>query len=502
MSKVLIIGGGVAGLSAGIYARMAGLDAVICEKHSVPGGNLTGWQRGGYHIDNCIHWLTGTNPATDTYKMWEELGALGGGVGIRKIETLFSCERGGETLAVYRDLEKTRREMLNISPADKKEIEALFSAVKTVQGLSGLSGEEHNENYGFIKTALTAPSLLKYYRLTTGELAKRFSHPLIKSFLTSFLTDRFMSLALVIVIAHFCGENANLPVGGSLDMARRMAERFERLGGEIQTKKEVVGINRYKNRAVSVTFADGSEADADHFIITADPASVFGQITDVPMPKALRRSYENKRLIRFSCCHTAFSCDVDVPIKGDFAFEIPESYRLRMGADHIILREFSHEKDFSPSGKSLIQTMTFCSEKYARNLIELRRDRDEYEKRKESIASMTQRMIEEKFPQLVGKLKCIDVWTPATYNRYLGAEMGAFMGFAISSNVIPTRKSNKIKGFSNVLLAGQWLRAPGGLPIAAASGKRAAEILMKKEGLRFLAAGRRDSEKQLGYGTT
>ena len=76
MAKILIIGGGVSGLSAGIYAQLNGHSAVVCEKHAVAGGNLTGWQRGEYHIDNCIHWLTGTNPASKSYKMWEDLGVL------------------------------------------------------------------------------------------------------------------------------------------------------------------------------------------------------------------------------------------------------------------------------------------------------------------------------------------------------------------------------------------------------------------------------------------
>jgi glycine/D-amino acid oxidase-like deaminating enzyme len=43
MSKILIIGGGVSGLSAGIYARLCGDEAIICEKHMIAGGNLTGW---------------------------------------------------------------------------------------------------------------------------------------------------------------------------------------------------------------------------------------------------------------------------------------------------------------------------------------------------------------------------------------------------------------------------------------------------------------------------
>ena len=36
--KIIIIGGGIAGLSAGCYLRMNGYQTVIYEMHSVPGG--------------------------------------------------------------------------------------------------------------------------------------------------------------------------------------------------------------------------------------------------------------------------------------------------------------------------------------------------------------------------------------------------------------------------------------------------------------------------------
>ena len=90
MANIIIIGAGVAGLSAGIYAQMQGHHTTIYERHFRAGGNLTGWDRDGYHIDNCIHWLTGTNPVTDFYKMWKELGALGDGIEVHQPENLYT----------------------------------------------------------------------------------------------------------------------------------------------------------------------------------------------------------------------------------------------------------------------------------------------------------------------------------------------------------------------------------------------------------------------------
>ena len=55
---IVIIGAGVAGLSAGIYAEQHGLHAILLEKNPSVGGMCTGWYRKGYYLDGCIHWLT------------------------------------------------------------------------------------------------------------------------------------------------------------------------------------------------------------------------------------------------------------------------------------------------------------------------------------------------------------------------------------------------------------------------------------------------------------
>ena len=76
MKKIIIIGGGIAGLSAGIYGLQNGYEVTLYEKNATPGGECTGWNRQGYHIDNCIHWLTGCIPTNDLYPIWKNIGAL------------------------------------------------------------------------------------------------------------------------------------------------------------------------------------------------------------------------------------------------------------------------------------------------------------------------------------------------------------------------------------------------------------------------------------------
>jgi len=70
--ELVIIGGGLAGLSTGCYARMNGWRTTLVEHNLALGGVCTAWQRGPYTIDGCIHWLTGGS----FMRVYEKLGII------------------------------------------------------------------------------------------------------------------------------------------------------------------------------------------------------------------------------------------------------------------------------------------------------------------------------------------------------------------------------------------------------------------------------------------
>ena len=73
--SIVIVGAGMAGLSAGCYARMNGYKATILEMHSIPGGLCTAWTRKGYTFDISMHMLTGSKSGP-LHEMWQELGVM------------------------------------------------------------------------------------------------------------------------------------------------------------------------------------------------------------------------------------------------------------------------------------------------------------------------------------------------------------------------------------------------------------------------------------------
>ena len=138
--KVLIIGAGIAGLSAASYLQRNGYETEIFEAHSLPGGLCTSWKRGDYTFDYCIHWLMGTREETGFDIVWDELGALvnekGEEVPICNLEVFERVELAdGEIISFYGDTERLEEELLRVAPEDKKAIRRFIKDLRSIARL-------------------------------------------------------------------------------------------------------------------------------------------------------------------------------------------------------------------------------------------------------------------------------------------------------------------------------------------------------------------------------
>ncbi|TVR62642.1 MAG: FAD-dependent oxidoreductase, partial [Spirochaetaceae bacterium] len=184
--SIVIIGGGIAGLSAGIFARANGFDTTILEKHTILGGECTGWDRKGYHVDGCIHWLVGTKEGTPMNDLWKSVGALDG-VQIHHPETFLTFEHESGTVPIYRDLGRLRKAWLDLSPGDA---DAIGKFVSTVEQMGAFEMETAKpidmmslfEKARYMISMKDAGAVLKRYgTVGLAEYAERFRHPAIRA---------------------------------------------------------------------------------------------------------------------------------------------------------------------------------------------------------------------------------------------------------------------------------------------------------------------------------
>ena len=120
--KVVIIGGGVAGLCAAVYARKCGYEVDLLEQHESPGGLATRWRRGDYVFETCLHWLLGSNPDGALHEEWREVCDVDSLTFLQHEEFIRVESEDGKALHVFTDIDWLEAELLTIAPEDAEEI--------------------------------------------------------------------------------------------------------------------------------------------------------------------------------------------------------------------------------------------------------------------------------------------------------------------------------------------------------------------------------------------
>ena len=468
MKKTVIIGGGVAGLTAGIYCEKNGIDCEILEKNTFCGGNLTGWNREGCYIDNCFHWLTGTLSGTELYRIWRDIGMITDRYSLYQPNVFYESILNGESLAFSRYPEVTRLNMLRLSALDADEIDRFIDAVEAV-------GE-------MMERKAPSPTVLAIYSRYRGisllELSEKFHHPLLKKAFTDYFGEYFSAIALIWAYGAFISGNGMIPRGGSKRAAERIENKFISLGGKIRTDCAVEKLVVDGERAYGVITEKGEYIRANAIVCACDPAVTFGKlISHSSMPKKFMSVYNNTEIApRFSSVQAAFLCSSDaIPRFGTRVI----SCKLNGEIVRAVIKEYSYEPNFSPEGTVVVQAMIFTDSVRCERWINLRRDGERYKAEKQIYSETMMDAIVSLFPQVKDRIRCIDTWTPATYHRYFGSDHGAYMGFALTPKTPLKRYSCRLKGLENVFMATQWQCSPGGLPNAARAGKKVAEEIRR-----------------------
>ncbi len=299
--SVIIIGAGIAGLATGIFAQRNGYRTQIYELHSQPGGLMTGWKRKGYTIDGCIHWLTGSNPKSNFYKGWMDLGILDPQTEVIDPEEFMRyVSPDGQVIHFYRDIDRLEKHWLEIAPEDEKLIHELCRAARKMIGFNPpVSGSG-----GFLQTILNSakflpsflsklPTVRKYAIMSVGQLTQKFTNPLMRDFFRNLWMPKMSAAGLIFVMAYLNEADAGYPIGGSIPMAERSELRYRELGGQIHYNSRVDQILVENDQAVGIRLSDGSEHRADYVISAADGhATIFDMLDGKYMNDRIKKVYD------------------------------------------------------------------------------------------------------------------------------------------------------------------------------------------------------------------
>jgi phytoene dehydrogenase-like protein len=299
--SLLIIGGGIAGLSAGCYARMNGFPTTILEQHTIPGGLCTAWTRGAFRFDGCLHWLVGTRPGSGFHQIWEELGVLRDTRVINHEEFTRVVGADGKTLILYTDADRLEAHLLALAPEDAPLIREITRAIRKMAHFDTPVGKPMEllsplEMIGLLWRMRGAIGpLLQYGQVTVGQLMQRFTNPFLRAALpAAFNLPGMPAVGFLATMGWMHARNAGYLEGGSLPMARRLETRYRNLGGEIRYQALVESILVEEGRAVGVRLAGGDELRADYVISAADGhATLFNMLDGQYLDAKHQEAYDN-----------------------------------------------------------------------------------------------------------------------------------------------------------------------------------------------------------------
>lgn len=357
--KIVIVGGGIAGLCTGVYAQRCGYQAEVLEMHEIAGGLATSWQRGGYTFENCLHWLYGTNPEGTMYAQWCDVMDIDRLtlVPIRDMVTMQT--EGGDRVSIPTNPDRLEEELTARFPQDAKAIRRFAADIRglgnfrmPVPGGNGLDNLKT-----LLHDAPLFPLFRRLARMSCRAYGERFSDPLLRSFFGDGEMSNLVAVALMLSLSWMGSGDGKYVVGGAKAVISQIEKKLAELGGHIRFNARVEKILVENGSATGVELVGGERIKADWVISAAD-----GHTTLITL---LGGQFRNKRLDKQYAAANLFPSYVLVSLgvgmnlsaqPGFLTRKLTSPFHLDPITDlnQISLRFFHFDPTFAPQGKTAV----------------------------------------------------------------------------------------------------------------------------------------------------
>ncbi len=498
---VIVIGAGLAGLTAAATLARAGRNVLVLEQHAVPGGYAHEFRRGRFCFEVSLHSIDGVAPGGMVHGILSELGVLRR-VSFVRLDPFYVARFSGTEITAHADAARYEEELAQEFPGERKGIRSLFAELASVHR------EVRNVLIGATRSprdlGTRAPGVVRAMTETWGAfLDRHVRDPKLRAAVSApwsyhgLPPSRLCAAQFAIPWGsyHLCG--AFYPHGGSMAMSRALEAAIRESGGEVAYREKAERIVVENGRAVAVRTASGREIRTRLVVSNASvPDTMLGLLGREHVPTSTVR-----RLERIPPSLSSFivylGLDRDLASEPSIPHELflqetegdpEEQYRAALSGDwsraQIVVASYGRANPrCAPPGKSVLVIMTLAPWDHqdvwgTRGELAGYRENPRYREQKRRVADALLERVERQIPGLRASIVEQEVATPLTNFRYSLNPRGAIYGFEQSLEGAQVRRPGPRTALPNVFVAGSWSAPGGGQSAAIVSGRAAAMLAL------------------------
>ncbi len=481
--NTIIIGGGLAGLTAGATLTKFGKKVLLLEQHHKPGGCATTFKRGDFIIEVGLHEMSGLaedSPIRNLFKMLE----VDKHVQFQKVPEFYAVVSNEGDFVFPHGYEAATRTLIERYPEDEKGIKRFFKLI------AGIRKEAVNLPRAPLKRKLIYPLMPLLY----PNLVEATKHT-VGSWLDKYITNENAKLDLVAHIAYWGDDPYTLSMfyfgmpfsgfvesgghfikGGSQQLSDHLATYIEKHGGSVLLGKKAEKIVTHNGQVTGVTFCDRFDKSIESITISCDNAiancaiPIVPTLLDEPYSTQLQQKISDKsNSCSLLCMYLGFNTDVG-------KFGVNHYSNVFEGDDVISLKDIknNHLGDWSkrrfifvdygkvdagltPANKS---EGVICAVDYLKNWEKF--SEEDYKAKKEEVAQILLKRLEKQFPGIRDSIEYYEVSTPKTIQRFTSNPSGSVYGYAQTLEQSGTKRYRNNFLIPNLYFTSAWAFPGGG----------------------------------------
>lgn len=491
--RVVVIGGGLGGLSAAITLKQYGFQVTLIEKNSHLGGKVNWHEQDGFTFDLGPSLLT-------MPEIFEELFVnsdkkMGDYIDIESIDLQWrSFFEDGTVIDLYPDLSRMEETNQSLSPKDIRDIQNFLNYAKKL---------DYNTKQGYFKEGLdNLPQLIRhhgikesltgfdYFNTMQQGIDKRIENSKLRDMFGYFIkyvgSSAYDAPAILNMMAYMQFDQGVWYVRGGLqNLAKGIAKLAEDIGVELITARSVEQVTTSSDGlAEYVITEDGTEYKADYVVSNMEVLPFYKNVLD-KRPKNIRK-LEDKFPPSASGLVLHLGVKRHYPNMGHHNFFFSQDSRKNyhevfhqnvLPEDPTIYVVNSTRTDLSqaPGDSDNLKVLPHIP-----NLKHVNFTADEYQTFKNRVLDKLERMgLDNLRNEIVSEYMLTPDDIKTLYNSDAGSIYGTLSDRKVNNGFKHPKQSEYIP---NLYFAGGTVNPGGGMPMVTLSGQQTGKMIARNEG--------------------